>query len=381
MRCFNPRIKIRNPINYRISYFFITYLKKNDERGFYMDKELYILFRKAAITDGQKEYIPVIMKETELSYRTIRALVQIINNEPDLKKEYLDTLVDPDFYTLENCIKAAQKGFTDIIPATFYADEEFLSHTGINKLPDRFCAGDQDIDSFEIKPQILYIGNEAFANCYNLEYVKMSDNLLEIYDGAFKNCEMLKLDYVPDDVYYIGNEAFANCASLTQFILPSKINKIQAKTFYKCQNMYEFSCKIPIRVGHKAFSGCSRLTNLNAVLLNTETESFANCSKLDQITLQNGIVGKRAFMGCSNLQEIFFKSGSVLEIQEDAFTGCSSLIKLNIDGYNYQMNETKGYKEITKNIRRILNNKGKIVTYCDIKNNFNVNEMLESILK
>ncbi len=345
-----------------------------------MDKELYLLFRKAAIIDGQKEYIPLIMQETDLSYRTIRALVQIINNEPNLNKEYLNHLIDPDLYSLENVIKMAEKGFTDIIPASFYANEEFLSKTGINKLPDRFCAYDQDIVSFEIKPQILYIGNEAFADCYNLEYIEMSDNVLEIYDGAFKNCEMLKLDYIPDNIYYIGNEAFANCASLTQFTLPSKTNKVQAKTFYKCQNLMEFSSKIPIRVGHKAFSGCSRLSNFDAVLLNTETESFANCSRLDQITLQNGIIGKRAFMGCGGLQEIFFKSGSVLEIQEDAFTGCSNLVKLNIDGYNYQMNETKGYKEITKNIRKILNNKGKMVTYCDIKNNYTVNEIIEEIV-
>ena len=110
----------------------------------------------------------------------------------------------------------------------------------------------------EIKPRALYkntslktvsclgtseikIGNEAFYQCYNLEFFEHNSSISVGY-AAFYDCISLKK--VPDLYDTIGNNAFANC-----------------------KNIEEFNFQLVVNIGNFAFYGCLGLRSANFAYL------------------------------------------------------------------------------------------------------------------
>lgn len=58
------------------------------------------------------------------------------------------------------------------------------------------------------------IGIAAFANCYDLEYVRISHNIKEIGDYAFRACGSLANLFIPKAVEVVGNNIFESCNAL-----------------------------------------------------------------------------------------------------------------------------------------------------------------------
>lgn len=92
---------------------------------------------------------------------------------------------------------------------------------------------------------VIEIGEKAFADCYNLEYVvglDTSSSLESIGNGAFFACRSLQEITIPSTVTYIGIEAFGYCINLKNVSF-AKSNR-------------------DLRISEYAFFGCSSLTSI-----------------------------------------------------------------------------------------------------------------------
>ena len=83
----------------------------------------------------------------------------------------------------------------------------------------------------------IQIGNEAFFQCYNLEFFEHNSSI-SVGNAAFYDCISLKK--VPDLYDTIGNTAFANC-----------------------KNIEEFNFQLVVNIGKFAFYGCLGLRSAN----------------------------------------------------------------------------------------------------------------------
>ena len=59
------------------------------------------------------------------------------------------------------------------------------------------------------------ISVSAFASCYGLTYINISNNVTNIDERAFSYCENMKKINIPDSVIKIGTDAFESCINLT----------------------------------------------------------------------------------------------------------------------------------------------------------------------
>lgn len=124
-----------------------------------------------------------------------------------------------------------------------------------------FCGS---ISHLELEETIITsIGNLAFANCQNLQYIKFPSSLEEICDGAFMACKnIIEIIFPPDSkLNIIGSKAFYGCSKLEPFSFPPLLESIGKKAFKFC---FKFS-KIDLRgtkirfMGQDAFKYCDEL--------------------------------------------------------------------------------------------------------------------------
>lgn len=102
-----------------------------------------------------------------------------------------------------------------------------------------------NIKTVSIPETVIEIGERAFADCYNLEYViglDTSSFLESIGNGAFFACRSLQEITIPSTVTYIGIEAFGYCINLKNVSF-AKSNR-------------------DLRISDYAFFGCSSLTSI-----------------------------------------------------------------------------------------------------------------------
>lgn len=348
---------------------------------------LYLWFRKAAIEEFTEEYTEKIMKKYGLCYRTVKALTKIINNESGITKYHIETLLNPEFYTLDNMIKVAELGLTDIIPYKFYEDEEFLTKTGITRLPNGFLTGNTEIEEFTVMPQITGIGDEVFMGCTNLRTIVFRGAVTYIGARAFKDCTCYQIEKLPDSVTYIGSGAYKNCYSIKRFYLPAGVTEIKDRTFQNCTGLEEFyagSSSLTgytanhLSVGDRAFYGCEKLYRMEAVVTELGEESFKDCVRMIKIIMKVAIIPRRAFYGCTRLEEVAFVENCIpVRMKKDAFYGCDGLSKVTVDGFSYQLREAEGYRELTKNFY-IINRKTKVVLSCDMVFSRKVGNVLQA---
>lgn len=100
---------------------------------------------------------------------------------------------------------------------------------------------------FEDINTLKNIGAGAFANCTNLESIKVPEGqtiLGSLYDsGMFSGCTSLKEVILPESLVSIETNCFENCTSLTSITIPKNVTNIDGGD-------------------DSAFSGCTNLTTV-----------------------------------------------------------------------------------------------------------------------
>ena len=159
--------------------------------------------------------------------------------------------------------------------------------------------------------------------------------------GIFEGHEELTSVILPESLLRIGDKAFKGCSGLTDIRIPDNVTSIGGGAFFGCSGLTNLTIsesvtEIKDALGYSeegAFGNCTGLTNVNipGTVTNIGTHAFSNCSNLQKVSLAEGImsIGYHAFDRCSKLERINLPE-SITKIGSSSFNQCSSLIAIKI---------------------------------------------------
>ena len=176
----------------------------------------------------------------------------------------------------------------------------------------------------------IAIAAGAFGRCTSLSKVTLPEGLLTIGESAFSDCQALKEINIPDSVTSIGNDAFSGTA-IKNFELGSQISDIGEGAFITGNRWEDQRTKLR---GIKVSKENSVYFVDKKTLLKRKTDGSSAVVVYfggdETIAIPDGVseIYRGAFMR-SIVQEIQIPS-SVTIIGEDAFSGCSKLVRLRV---------------------------------------------------
>ena len=217
---------------------------------------------------------------------------------------------------------------------------------------------------YTIRKGVKVIGNSAFWLCSSLTNINIPNSVTNIGYEAFCLCRSLTNINIPNGVTNIGYNAFSDCRSLTNINIPNSVTNIGDAAFSGCSSLTNINIPNSVKyIGDIAFSGCNSLTKIkipssvvymdgytflgwdgdlyneskafiyeHQVLFNKDkTTLIAYRSKEKNYIIPNSVtnIGNAAFSGCSSLTKINIPN-SVTNIGNEAFECCRSLTKINI---------------------------------------------------
>lgn len=106
----------------------------------------------------------------------------------------------------------------------------------MNKIPEHFMAGSEDVHSLVIPGNVKSIGKEAFKDSA-LEQVKLEDGVEVLGTGCFEGCRELVAIDLADTISIIPNNCFKGCVNLKKVFLPDGIRNIGSDAFLGCDEV------------------------------------------------------------------------------------------------------------------------------------------------
>ena len=243
-----------------------------------------------------------------------------------------------------------------------------------------------DIESVVIRNGITAINDEIFSGYKNLSYVELPESLVKIGTKAFYNCINLSSIILPDFLNVIKSEAFYGCRTLESIVISVGVQEIGSGVFSRCENLKEITVNEE-NTNYKSIDGVLYSNNISELVLypmekkeekfsvpesvkQIHMEAFYGQKHLKEITIGQNVwnIGKNAFSFSKMLENIVVEAGNkwfqsvdgilynysksrliaypikrkaeeyrigsnVETIEENAFTGASSLQTLYIDNY------------------------------------------------
>lgn len=198
-----------------------------------------------------------------------------------------------------------------------------------------------------IPSSVSEIGSAAFYDCKNITSVVIKDSESELFSvsaNSFAGCIALTDIVLPNTTKQIGDGAFARCYSLEKIVIPASVSRIEAGAFAQCVTLedvyYEGALDEWMSLGFVSPSAnpCSNGANLyinGTILTNLEiydaakidAYSFYGCESIVSVSIPKSLrnIKAGAFMNCVNLESVIMHVDSVVNIENKAFYGCSSL--------------------------------------------------------
>lgn len=186
---------------------------------------------------------------------------------------------------------------------------------------------------------VVGIGDFAFAEHSELEFITLPDTIRFIGDHAFSNCTGLHDFNLPRSLENIYKFAFENCKSFNKVWIKPSVSFIGDYAFAGCYNLYSIEVD-PSNPNYDSRNNCNAIIDSRSDILQAGCQTtiipdgvkviasgaFYNIETLDDISLPGGLVeiGSDAFFGCASLFSILVPE-SVAFIGSAAFVGCYNI--------------------------------------------------------
>lgn len=190
------------------------------------------------------------------------------------------------------------------------------------------------------------IGKYAFSACPNLVSVTVNAPDCIIERNAFEKCNSLRNIKIHAGKTEKG--AFAFCRSLENADI-SGFSALEDETFAGCSSLENISLSPEIStIGRRCFDECTALKKIDFCNIRRIGErAFERCDGLTEISLKNAYVGYHAFADCSSLKTIIIDSDTTL--QSGAFSGCTWVDTIILDGITYHFSKFAGSRNTAEN--------------------------------
>lgn len=241
-----------------------------------------------------------------------------------------------------------------VVSGEFAAGEVRLPE-GITGIAPFAFSRNPNLTRITFPKSLAWVGNGAFWGCQELQAVEFSGKIRQLGGRAFEKCA--KLQKVSVEAEHIGQGAFRYCTKLKEAQL-SGLTVLEKSLFEGCRALYVCECGGTVQeIKEQAFSGCAALEQIDLRhVKRIGRYAFAGCCHLRQITLANGcavlesktVIEPHAFDDCCALKEILIenaetenldKSGMALCVREYAFSGCTALQYVRLDGRVWEFQE------------------------------------------
>ena len=248
--------------------------------------------------------------------------------------------------------------------------DQIVYRIDLDEMTAIVCDAQDEIKTAKILSEIEYqsqlysvtsIGQSAFQNCVNLEFVTIPETILEIGEYAFYRCASLISIILPSSINTIKDSTFM-WSGLKSIIIPESVRLIEKEAFYHCSEMEKviFNGSIEeIQEGAFCTYGMYNDTgnikevyvpslydwmNINFGSNNANPLSRNNAylyidnRLIEELIIPDGVeeISDRTFEGCGSIKSIKF-SNTLKIIRNSAFYNCPNLISINLG---------KGIKEI-----------------------------------
>ena len=168
---------------------------------------------------------------------------------------------------------------------------------GIEIIEKQAFEANEYIRKIQLPATCHTIGNNAFMNCINLNYINISNAIKEIGGGAFYCSGLTELEV--EGISVIKSGAFGG-SRLKKIKLGCDVKKIEDQAFIDSIQLEEVI--------------------LSEGLIEIDEMAFANCKKLKKINIPNSlkVIKKSAFVDCASLDEVI-KLNLIVRFGKDIF--------------------------------------------------------------
>lgn len=197
------------------------------------------------------------------------------------------------------------------------------------------------LTSVSLPATVQSLGEAPFASCNRLTaihvdeaspYFKTIDGVLFDHDvSVILACpaSMTGTYNVPSTVREVGHSAFYGCTRLTDITLPDGVMVIGESAFRSCTKLQSF--RIPkgvTEIKNHMLRNCASLQSvfIPEGVTRIGNYAFSYCQSMGEITIPSTVktVGTRAFDNCHGLRDIQFPEG-VTSLGNDVMMSCSAL--------------------------------------------------------
>lgn len=204
------------------------------------------------------------------------------------------------------------------------------------RIPQYAFSGYKNLKEVSIDGNIDSIGDYAFYNCQNASVTIGDNNKIDNYhQHCFDNCNSLSIDKFSDTLKYVGDYAFAGCYDSEKIEISNTTYYIGNSSFSGAKNVVE--CVLPFVgtrmdseldsslqfgciFGDKAYEHCKKVNQSYGYNYSNEYY-IPNSIRIVKITNDIDVIAYGAFQGCSMIDTIYIPS-SIKEIRMSAFYGC-----------------------------------------------------------
>ena len=230
--------------------------------------------------------------------------------------------------------------------------------------------GETTIKEVILPRNAIEIENNAFKNCYNLKYVKISEETKILGNNVFYNCKSLEEVDNLEFVEVLKQSIFEGCDNLKELRFGKNLKSIESKAFYGLSlNNITIENENPFY----RISGNVLYTNNFETLIYAPTNYSGtlvindNTKKVCDYALYGtkfltGVyfpasityIGDSSFRDCKNLEIVNFKSSNSYKILNNAFTGCEKIKQIQF-GIGLESIGKEAFKDC-KSIKNIVFN-------------------------